>query len=108
MLEWNVYIENFNKKEITTYNIFTHYSFYKDLIKIKEKYGKKKSKFVEEVKKSLMYYFWSKCEWEIILSDWPPSEKFKDKKISVFDQVNLNLDKFIEYTWKNKDKIVDI
>ena len=33
MLEWNVYIENINKKMITTFNVFEHYSFYKDLKK---------------------------------------------------------------------------
>ncbi len=108
MLTWNVYIENFNTKEIQTYNIFTHYNFYNDLIRIKQECEKNKSKFREEVIRSLMYYFQSKCEWEIILSDWPPSDTFNSKKISVYDQVNLNFNRFIDYLWKNRNKIVDI
>lgn len=47
-----------------------------------------------------MYYFWSKCEWEIILSDFPPSDRFKKKKVDVYEQVMLNWDKFINYLWK--------
>ena len=107
MLEWNVYIEDFNSKEIRTFNIFNHYSFNKKLIEIRDKRRKNKTKFIEEVRKALMYYFWSKCEWEIVLKDWPPSDNFKDKKISVYDQINLNWNIFIEYLWKNKDKLVD-
>lgn len=46
-----------------------------------------------------MYYFWSKCEWEIILSDFPPSKKFQEKKVDVYEQVMLNWDIFINYVW---------
>ena len=52
-----------------------------------------------------MYYFWSKCEWEIILSDWPPSDTFCKEKIDVFDQVMLNWDIFVDYIWNNRQYI---
>lgn len=105
MLEWNVYKEDFNGKEITTYNIFHHYGFYNDLLKAKKK---PEDEFKEAVKTSLMYHFWSKCEWEIILSDWPPSPEergFKKEKVDVYDQVMLNWDIFIEYVWNHKNEI---
>ena len=40
-----------------------------------------KDTFAEKLKIELAYYFWSKCEWEIILSSWPPREDFKEEKI---------------------------
>lgn len=96
---WNVYIENFNKKEIETYNIFDHASFYGGVKKAYQKCKDDFNAFETKVMRELMYYFWSKCEWEIILSDWPPSDKFRDKKVSVYDQVMLNWDTFIHYVW---------
>lgn len=113
MLEWNVYISDFNEKRIETYNIFLHYSFMADCQKIVKKYVKiEKSEgtfdrcaFAEEVRRSLMYYFWSKCEWEIILSHWPPRKDAREEKIDVYDQVRLNWDTFIDYLWSNKDVV---
>ena len=51
-----------------------------------------------------MYYYWAKCEWEVIVSDWPTSGKV-EAKIDVYNQVMLNWDKFADYTWKNRKLI---
>lgn len=104
-LIWNVYIENINERHIEIYNIFNHYMFRQDLFEIYNKFKDDKDNFLSEIKKSLMYYYWSKCEWEIILSDWPPSKKFNEMKISVYDQINNNWHIFSEYIWNNRDKI---
>ena len=104
MLEWNVYIENFNKKEIEIFNIFKHSRFLDDLIKYKKKY-KEKEEFLEKVKSSLRYYYWAKCEWEITLRDWPPHENFDYKKIDVYDQIMLNWEQFSNYLWEHKKEI---
>ena len=74
MLCWNVYISNFNNREIETFNIFDHCSFYEACLKAKKKFKEDKEGFAEEVRRNLMYYFWSKCEWEIILDHWPDGE----------------------------------
>lgn len=105
MLEWNVYIENINKRMITTFNVFEHYSFYKDLkkeIKIYENI----EEFSDRLRRIVMYYFWSKCEYEIILTCWPKWDKFKEEKIDVYSQLNLNWDKFVNYIWENKKEIL--
>jgi len=133
-LEWFVYVEeNFSSGKIEHYNIFEHSSFMDDLVKIKKKYKDDFDKFEEEVKHSLMYYFWSKCEWEIVLTSWPPyveadevdrlvEEKQKriseghhfyrenvrlstETKIDVYDQIRLNWKKFINYLWTNQHLI---
>ena len=104
-LVWEVYIENINKRQIELYNIFKHGGFKADLINIYKEEKDNKDNFLDRVRRSLMYYYWSKCEWEIILSDWPPSKKFNDKKISVYDQIMPNWHVFSEYIWNNRDLI---
>ena len=112
-LEWNVYIGDFNARTIKRYNVFQHWSFTWDIergLREIEKSkdlpdNKKKEAFAECVLHNMRYYFWAKCEWEVIISHWPPSEKFCDEKIDVFDQVMLNWDKFIDYIWENREQL---
>ena len=105
MLEWNVYIGNINKRMITTFNVFEHYSFYKDLKKEIKIYGNIEE-FADRLRRIVMYYFWSKCEYEIILTCWPSWDKFKEEKIDVYSQLDLNWDKFVNYIWDNKKEIL--
>lgn len=37
-----------------------------------------------------MYQWWSRCEYEIILTDWPNQKKFE--KWDVHEQVKMNID----------------
>ena len=104
ILEWNVYVEDFNRREIKVYNIFKHDNFLKDCRKL-AKTCMDKTTFAENIRKNLLYYYWSKCEWEIILSDWPTSNKFKNEKVSVFDQIMINWDRFIDYLWENRSEL---
>lgn len=104
-LTWNVYVEYFNDKKIKTYNIFNHYSFLQDCIKFAKKRGMKKENFAEEIRKSLQYFFWGKCEWEIILSAWISSKSVPDVKIDVYEQVMLNFDIFIDYLWSHRKEL---
>ena len=101
MLKWLVYNEDFNARCIREFDIFNHHSFREDCIKNAKKNKDNKEEFIEALRRDLMYYFWSKCEWEIILSDWPPSGQV-EKKIDVFDQVMLNFDVFVDYLWEEK------
>lgn len=98
---WNVYYENFNGREIQSCNIFDHYSFSEDVKKIYKKYKDDFDTFSKEIKSSLMYYFWSKAEWEIIIGPWCGQNRIPDAKIKVdvYDQVMLNWDIFINYVW---------
>ena len=101
-LVWNVYREDINKREIEVYNIFSHKKFKEDCINIFENHRNESNynydKMKRDIEALLQYYFWSKCEYEIILSDWPPSKNFKEKKVDIYDQVMLNIDAFISST----------
>lgn len=100
-LKWNVYYENFNARKIEVYNVFKHPGFYADCSEAARKYQDKDA-FTAAVLRSLRYYYWSKCEWEIVLTAWPPRQDFNDEKIDVAGQIELNWDRFIDYLWANK------
>lgn len=108
MLEWNVYYEDFNRKKIGVINIFTHSGFTHDCSKVAKLSDVDKKYFYEMVKLQLMYYFWCKCEWEIILSGWPPCDNFNNKKVDVYDQIMINYDRFIDYLWDHRDELMEI
>ena len=101
-LIWNVYIEDYNSRCIETRNIFDHAGFRDDVKKEAKKCKDDRDSFEQAVKSNLMYYFWSKCEWEIILTGWVRREEFKEEKIDVYDQVMLNWGVFIDYLWENR------
>lgn len=42
------------------------------------------------IKNESMRQWWSRCEYEIIISDWPPSGK--EEKWDVYKQIEMNLD----------------
>ena len=78
--EFNVIIHDINSKEFKSYNIIPYL-----LRCYKESMNKPKTfdEFKEFIKNQSMYQWWSRCEYEIILSPWPytssPSERY-DKK----------------------------
>ena len=105
-MKWNVYYYNSNRERMETYNIFNHYGFVKYVIEHLKKI-KNKDDFALKLKSELMYYFWSKAEWEIIISSWPNRDN-DELKIDVFDQVMLNWEAFVDYCWSNKKKILKL
>ncbi len=98
-LEWYVYCEDLNGNSIKKFNIFNHYGVMEDLKKLDKKI-KDYDEFCKKFNTTLMYYYWSKCEWEVIISDWPPSKRDpKEIKVDVYDQIMLNKDIFFKYVW---------
>lgn len=100
-LKWYAYYHDWNSDKIRPYNIFNHGSFREDVEKYLKKY-KNKEEFAERLKSSLMYYFWSKCEWEVVITPWISRKDTKDIKIDVYDQVMNNWDVFLDYVWNSK------
>jgi hypothetical protein len=128
-LVWNVFNEC--NGEICPLNIFEYnYKFLEDLLIAKRKHKDNFEEFAEYVRKSLQYYYWSKSEYETVITTWPPyieSEELnrlnKEKhereirnrpfyrdvvnlttryKIDIYTQVMMNWDRFIDYIWNNK------
>ena len=106
-MKWNVYFHNFNKNEIEVYNIFNHSCFTYEVKQAIKKY-KDKDSFIDKLKSELRYYFWSKCEWEVIISPWVGRKEPCNAKIDVYDQVMLNWNVFADYVWENRNKLLKI
>ena len=129
-LEWNVYREDWSKKKIEVFNIFNHSRFYEDVKKALKNFDNKEE-FVEEVQKSLMWCYWCKSEYEVVITTWAPhitmseldrlnTEREKTlkeynrepyrlyvnpeigEKVDIYSQVMLNKDAFFNYLWSHK------
>lgn len=102
MMEWKVFYHDINKREITTLNIFDHYNFNKDvqrdLIQLSNK-----DEFAKKLKSNLMYYFWCKSEYEVVISPWGYRADTKDVKIDIYTQVMNNWHVFLDYVWNSKN-----
>jgi hypothetical protein len=98
-LEWNVYFEDVCTDTIKPFNIFAHRGFAADLQLILDNPYLLREEFEELVDGILHYYFWAKCEYEIILTCWPPDDKFKGIKVDVYNQIALNKEIFMDYLW---------
>ena len=101
MLEWYVLRHDFNEKKFVWVNIFAHGDFLQECKKWARKYKDDKYLFTEAVKRSMMYYFWARCEWEVVVSCWPPSEATEDIKIDAYEQIVKNWNAFADYIWNH-------
>ena len=92
MQSFNVINYDCNRKKFIAYDVIPYlvraYKEYKE-----NKYKKAPETFEEFkkfVKDESMYQFWSRCEYEIILKDWPNQQH--EEKWDVFQQIMINLD----------------
>ena len=137
-LVWNVYIEDFNSRTIKTTNILAPTTrLYEDLYQLKKEYLKKDNfrfeEFMEEVRHWLMYFYWSRSEYEVIITSLFPTvnseeldrlnrereDRIKkhgnfyresvnltcEKKIDIYEQVILNWEGFKTYLLHNYELI---
>ena len=127
---WNVYYRDINTRQIKVWNIFNHSSFREEVINLKKK-KLQKWEFAKRLERKVLYYFWSKFEWEIVLTSFPPYIDKKEldrlnseyenfntmyghyplridvcpetyEKIDIYEQVHLNWDVFVNYVWRAK------
>ena len=109
MLSWYVYVDDFNGKTIREFNIFDHGGFRDDVEKAVKK-RLNREQFEKAMRSSLMYWYWSKCEWEVVVDHWPPTRDNKysgwARKVDVFKQVDMNWPRFIDYLWKNRREVL--
>lgn len=103
-MEWYVLNYNFNLKKIEPINIFNYGNFLKDIKEIYKEYIKRKEDiefFENKINSELLYYFWSKREYEISVGDLFEKDLEKYEKIDVYYQVKMNFKAFIEYLLNN-------
>lgn len=91
-LEYYVLAEKNNK--IIRYNVLNDWE--EDIRKIKKEI-KKKTELKEWLIKEFKYYYWSRAEHEVIVSDLFNKTS---KKIDVWYQLELNIDIITDYVWE--------
>ena len=129
------YVFNEENGDIVPINLFEYnWVFLKEgLLKAKKLYKDDFMKFANHVRNWLQHEYWSRSEYETIITSWPPYvdnneidrlNKERDEsisnygrfyrehvnlstgfKIDIYTQVMLNWDRFIEYVWNNKHLI---
>lgn len=63
---------------------------------------KTKEQLAGRIRTILMYRFWSKCEWEMVIIDWPHRGTIKDSrplKVDVYDQLKPNMELIVDLVW---------
>lgn len=112
MATFNVIIYDVNRKRMESYDIIPYLKICYDASKKKRSY-KKTPKTFEEFKQFILaearYQWWARCEYEIILSDWPCQQD--SEKWDVYKQVEMNIDvitevfmKYIKETKRKKNR----
>lgn len=106
---WNVYYEDWNAKEIRIRNIFDHYSFVKDCAKDLKKLKDDREAAEERIRRNLLYYFWAKCEHEVVITAWVnPKNEDIDRKVDIYEQVYINWHIFFEYVWERRKDVMKL
>lgn len=97
-LKWNVWIDDVNTRELKQFNIFSHSRYNEDIREYMYKYIKRqisKNTFIEGIRKTTLYCFWGKVEYEIIIS--PVIGNYYKNKIDIKEQIALNWERYIDY-----------
>lgn len=91
MKQFNVIIEDVNRREFIPYNVIPY------LVR-QYKEAKNKPTTFEEfktfVEKESKYQWWARCEYEVILKEWPTGQR--EEKIDVHWQVMMNINTITE------------
>lgn len=126
---WNVFYHDFNGRKIKVWNVFNHGSFCRDveeeLLRDDSVY-KTYEEFSERLRRVSQYYFWSRSEYEVVLTSWTSRIDNKEldrlnkrreeyphhlshsvnlevgEKVDIHDQLELNWDAFAKYVWSFK------
>ena len=98
-LVWKAYYHSMSGHEIRPFNIFEHGRFREEVRKLLLKCTEKEA-FAEELRRSLFYYYCSKCEWEVVIGPWCGDRGTKE----IYMQVMNNWDIFVDYVWNEGKK----
>ena len=98
-IPFNVINFDFNSKEFESYDVMPYLiNCYKN-VKRKKECPKTFDEFKQFVESKSMYMYWSRCEYEIILLDWPGQNI--NKKIDIHEQLMMNIDIVTDILMKN-------
>jgi hypothetical protein len=99
-LEWYVLMWDSNNKKVVNYNVLGQ-ELIEELHKkiVKKKTITNYNELKESIRSWCMYYYWSKCECEIMVGGLF-AEEDEYEKIDAWRQIEMNLDRMCEYIMK--------
>ena len=110
-LSWIVTYYDFNRNKISYYDVL---KYRKNDIKKMRKKCKTKEEFSSMLRSEMMYSFWSKCEWEliltktednhIILTPWCGCKNPDEVAINVTNRTDFNWGGFADYILERKGR----
>ena len=103
VLEWNTILYEHDKLRI--YNVFNNAYFSEAVTNIMHTPNISRSEISEVIMRKAQWQFWGRCEYEHIISSWPPYDGDKGYKIDIFEQLTLNWDRFIDYIMRSYGKL---
>lgn len=92
----------FNSKKIEKYDVMPYLVDCYNKVKGTKKCPKTFEEFKSFIEGESMYRYWSRCEYEIILSDWPNQNVAR--KIDVHYQIMMNIDIVTDILMDNVNK----
>ena len=101
--KWIVIYHNVNADEIQTFNVLAHSSLRKDIVEATKK-CKTKEEFEKLLLRSMRYHYWSKSQWEIIISPWCGSRNKKKKRLMFSNKFSI-IGKFFWIMFGMKEEI---
>lgn len=100
---WNVFLFGHQTGAIEVCNIF-NYSDFKAAIEklLATDLTKDREAFTKKVDEILLYYFWSKSNYEIVLTNCYSHSP--SRKVDVYEQITMNLTQFVDYILSFKEE----
>lgn len=71
---------NFNAKKIEMWNIFDNIHVYNNVVKLTRdhiKNGTPYEEYKEELRKIIQWQEWGRCEYEVLIGGWPPTDELE-------------------------------
>lgn len=96
---FHVIIFNFNTDNFEKYDIMPYLMDVYNNAKHRKEHPKTFEEFKQFVIDKSMYRYWARCEYEIIISDWP--NKKTQRKIDIYYQIMMNIDNITEILMSN-------
>ena len=95
VLEWNTIL--YDHDNIRIYNVFNNAYFSEAITNIMHTPKLSRTEISDNIRRKAQWQFWGRCEYEHVISSWPPYDADKGYKVDVFEQLTLNWDRFIDY-----------
>lgn len=93
MTQFNVIYWDFNKESPSPYDVLPYFRNEYERTKKSER-----PVTIEQWKEFIIrkgkYMYWARCEYEVIVSQWPPTDK--SYKLDIWQQIEANLDLITE------------